>query len=332
MPLTHAERQKQYQEKQKEKYGENAVKEKESRRRKGKRQQNIELNREKDRIRKQRSRLNKAGKTVAISPAYKAVSTLSKAIKKAQSALPKSPQKRATVVKKLSMEAGCWEVAYPQKQEGPTSLSEHLKATVTEFYVRDEISRQATSKRDSIVVYENNIKKTMQKWHLSMNISKVYQMFKQENPDKKIGKSKFVSLQPGHVLLSSQLPRNVCVCWQHQNVALILESLHKFVETFPLYSHVLPQTLVCNSDSDFCWNNICQSCEDAQLFKGLYNLNSNDLDKHVEWYQWEKVPGPNGKEYLEKTLKKGSASVSLSVVLPVYYHAITVGVITTKCH
>ena len=29
----------------------------------------------------------------------------------------------------------------------------------------------------------------------------------------------------------------------------------------------------------------------------------------MEWYQWEKVPGPNGKEYLEKTLKKGSASV-----------------------
>ena len=244
------------------------------------------------------------------SPAYKAVSTLSKAVKKAQSAPPKSPQKRATIVKKLSMEAGCLEVAYPQKQEGPTSLPEHLKAAVTEFYVRDDISRQAPGKRDSIVVHENNVKKTMQKRHLSMNISEVYWMFKQENPDKKIRKSKFASLQPGHVLLSSQMPRNVCVCRQHQNMALILEALHKFDETFPLYSHVLPQTLVCNSKSDFCWNNICESCKDAQLFRVLYNLNGNDLDKHVEWYQWEKVPGPNGKEYLEKTLKKGSASVS----------------------
>ena len=103
MPLIHAERQKRYREKQKEeKYGENAVKEKESRRRKEKRQQNIELNREKDRIKKQRSRLNKAGKIVTTSPAYRAVSTLSKAVKKAQSALPKSPRKRATLVKKLS--------------------------------------------------------------------------------------------------------------------------------------------------------------------------------------------------------------------------------------
>ena len=95
-------------------------------------------------------------------------------------------------------------------------------------------------------------------------------------------------------------------------MALILEVLHKFDETFPLYSHVLPQTLVCNSKSDFCWNNICESCKDAQLFRVLYNLNGNDLDKHVEWYQWEKVPGPNRKEYLEKTLKKGSASVLYS--------------------
>ena len=80
-------------------------------------------------------------------------------------------------------------------------MSEHLKTTVTEFYVRDDISRQAPGKRDSIVVCGNNVKKTMQKQHLSMSISEVNQMSKQENPDKKIGKSKFASLRPGHVLL-----------------------------------------------------------------------------------------------------------------------------------
>ena len=78
----YAERQKQYREKQKEKYRENVVKEKESRRRKEKRQPNIELNQEKDRIRKQWSWLNEAVKTVTTSPAYKAVSTLSKAVKR----------------------------------------------------------------------------------------------------------------------------------------------------------------------------------------------------------------------------------------------------------
>ena len=44
MSLTHAEQQKRYREKQKEKYGENAIKEKESKRRIEKRLQTIELN------------------------------------------------------------------------------------------------------------------------------------------------------------------------------------------------------------------------------------------------------------------------------------------------
>ena len=43
---------------------------------------------------------------MATSLADRAVSTLSKAIKNAQSALPKSPRKTATIVKKLYMEAG----------------------------------------------------------------------------------------------------------------------------------------------------------------------------------------------------------------------------------
>ena len=73
---------------------------------------------------------------------------------------------------------------------------------------------------------------------------------------------------------------------------------------------MLPQTLICNSsNSDFCWNNIFKSCKDALLFKGLYNLNDHDHDKPAEWYQWEKVPRPNTKDYVEKTLKKGKASV-----------------------
>ena len=55
---------------------------------------------------KQRSQPNKSRKTLATSIVYRTVSTLSKAIKNAQSALPKSPRKRPTMVKILSMEAG----------------------------------------------------------------------------------------------------------------------------------------------------------------------------------------------------------------------------------
>ena len=111
-------------------------------------------------------------------------------------------------------------------------------------------------------------------------------MFKQ-NPDKKIRKSKFASLRPGQVLSSSQMSRNVCVCRQHQNMALILHALHKFDETFPLYSHVLPQTLVCNSDIDFCCSNICESCKDAQLSDSLQgHCTAPSLPSIKTWRVW----------------------------------------------
>ena len=61
------------------------------------------------------------------------------------------------------MDAGCLDVACPRKQEESTSLSEHLKAAVNEFYVRDDISRQVPGKRDSMVVRQDNVKKTMHK-------------------------------------------------------------------------------------------------------------------------------------------------------------------------
>ena len=286
MLLTHAERQKRYREKQKEKYGEKAVQEKESKRRNAKTLENIDLYREKDRLRKQKSR-QKAGKTTTC-PGYQSLSTLSKAVKKAKSALPNSPRKRAMMVKRLSSEAGCQEATFPLIKQGGTALSKELKAAVIEFYMRDDISRQAPGKRDTVAVRENNERKTMQKRHLSMNLSEVYQLFKQENHNKKIGNSKFSSLRPGHMQLSSQMPRNVCVYRHHQNMILILEALHKLDETFPVYSHELPQTLVSSDHSDFFWNNICENYKGALLFKSLYSLNYLDDDKNVEWYQWEK--------------------------------------------
>ena len=225
---------------------------------------------------------------------------LSKPVMKAKSALPNSPRKRATVVKRLSLEAGCQEATFPLTKQGGTALSKQLKAAVIEFYMRDDISRQAPGKRDTVVVRENNEKKTLQKRQLSMNLSEVYQLFKQENSDKKIGKSKFSSLRPGHMQLSSHMPRNVCVCRHHQNMILTLEALHKLDETFLVCSYELPQTLVCSDHSDFSWNNSCENCNDALLFKSLYSLNYLDDDKNVEWYQWEKFPGQMGRNILKR--------------------------------
>ena len=104
MPQTHAERQKKYRERQLQKYGKEAIKKKNQKGGK-KKEANIKLVQQKDRVRRQRSRQNVIKKLLSSdSPAYKSTCSLGKAVKKAQSALPNSPRKRAVAVKKLSLQ------------------------------------------------------------------------------------------------------------------------------------------------------------------------------------------------------------------------------------
>ena len=109
----------------------------------------------------------------------------------------------------------------------------------------------------------------MQKRHLSVNISEARALFKDEHPEESVGKPKFASLHPAHVLLSSQMPRNVRACQHHQNIIIIFEALHKFDCRFPLYSYELPLCLVCNEANDICWNNMCVKCKGAVEFREI---------------------------------------------------------------
>jgi hypothetical protein len=51
----------------------------------------------------------------------------------------------------------------------------------------------------------------------------VYALFTDANPTIKIRKNKFAELRPKHVLLSSQLPRNVCLCKYHENIIMAVK-------------------------------------------------------------------------------------------------------------
>ena len=118
--------------------------------------------------------------------------------------------------------------ASPEKKPDHTALDTSTVLLVKKLYQHDDISRQAPGKRDTIVVRSNKEKQTIQKRHLSMNVSEAYALFREERPKESVGKSKFASLHSPHVLLSSLMPRNVCTCQQYQNLLLILVALHKF--------------------------------------------------------------------------------------------------------
>jgi hypothetical protein len=50
-----------------------------------------------------------------------------------------------------------------------------------------------------------------------MSVREAHQVFSRENPELKIGKSKFAGFRPSYVLPLDETPRNVCVCTIHAN-------------------------------------------------------------------------------------------------------------------
>lgn len=97
------------------------------------------------------------------------------------------------------------------------------------FYLRDDISRHAPGKKDTIIIHEKGQKKTHQMRHLTMSVLEAFRVFKEENPDVILGKSKFAALRPREVFIKSETPHNVCLCKYHENTQLMLNSVHKHI-------------------------------------------------------------------------------------------------------
>ena len=164
------------------------------------------------------------------------------------------------------------------------------------MYTRDDISRQAPGKRDTVVVTENSERKTFQKRHLSMTIMEAYQIFKNEYLHNSIGKSKFAQLRPKCVVYSSDLTQYVYTCIYHENFMLIIQALHRIDSIYPLYSHDLPNKFVCFQPNDDCWFSKCNQCKYALMFCKNYLLQKNSTLQQIRWYQWENAVNSAGKK------------------------------------
>lgn len=103
-----------------------------------------------------------------------------------------------------------------------------------------------------------------------------------------IGKSKFADLRPKHVLLSCQLPHNVCMCKYHENFILAVNSLHKVVPACPAYSSSYLDEIVCQSAKEDCWVMKCADCKDRlynRMQENVFNQEASTLS--CSWHVWK---------------------------------------------
>lgn len=105
------------------------------------------------------------------------------------------------------------------------SLEKETVTLVEQFYLSNDVSYVMPGIKDVINVKDKSGKRMkLQKHLLLLNLKEIYQLFKMQYPELKIGFTKFTTLKPRNcVLACSNGTHNVCVCPFHQNIKLMLE-------------------------------------------------------------------------------------------------------------
>lgn len=206
--------------------------------------------------------------------------------------------------RKLLKEEG---ILYKCKKRKGHTLSDEVIQKVKDFYYDDEISRVSSNKKDCISVPTKHGKRELITKRLILhNLKDVYLSFKEKNPTEKIGFTKFCELRPQEcVTVNSRGIHSVCVCTYHQNVKLMMQSIHLKLS----YQELLLK-LVCNVESEECMLYRCPKCPgELYLREFLLGLEYFETEETVTFKQWLQTD----RAFLETLVKSVDDFVDLLV-------------------
>ena len=208
---------------------------------------------------------------------------------------------KAKRAKQIQKENGIFSTPNPKPGR---RLPEATIVKVQEFYESDEVSRQMPGRKDSVSMLVNGVKKHVQKRLILLTEYEAFLLFKEKNPDVKLGFSKFAEARPKNIVLPGSAGTHVvCVCTYHQNPKMMIinsqiSSRKEFkrivgdvdgdcYEGEIKYQHLVAQIL-CSPPRAECWINTCKQCEDtATLETQLIDI-FNDLDiDEICYKQWQ---------------------------------------------
>ena len=248
---------------------------------------------------------------------FKSSQSLGKAVKRVQKSLPKQDKKKTQVLsqvvcalsprKRRAVLESC-DVAVKRRRSEESgrkirsdALAEEEIKLVENFFNRDDISRICPGKRDFLSVKTSEGRELRQKRLLLVNVNEAYELFKKEEPDLKIGRSKFASLRPRQVMPMSLHDQEVCMCKYHENINMILDGLKNILPEVPKYSEDLLIQTVCSLNQAKCMDRECQACGIAKPLDELFE----DIDDNTatSYFQWETCEdGRVRKQKIEGTI------------------------------
>lgn len=144
----------------------------------------------------------------------------------------------------------------------PTSkgrrISPDEQTKVKAFFESDEVSRMCPGKKDCLTVRdENGLKIKAQKRLMLGNLRELYNLYKADDNNPKLGFSTFAALRPKQcVLAGSSGTHSVCICTYHQNPTLLISALDlPGLTVDDLLDHA-----VCCVDNRDCMMQCCDDC------------------------------------------------------------------------
>ena len=187
------------------------------------------------------------------------------------------------------------------RKEHCNKLSVQDVSTITQFYLRTDVSWTSPNVNDRITIRQDGEKLKVSRRLLNYKISEAYFLFKQEFPNVKVGLSKFAELRPQQVkLVGSKNSHDSCYCVGCRNPELLILTTivgedNGFTALFgENYSgQVTPlefsKLIVCPKKHEDCYiSNTCDSCKDRAetLKENMLAIFESLSVEEVNFEQW----------------------------------------------
>lgn len=173
-----------------------------------------------------------------------------------------------------------------EDEHGSTNQIDEDKQTIEDFYNSDDISTETAGRKATLLKHSDL---PISKRFMIITIEEAYEIFKATYPKKLISRSKFYKCRPKHIVQSSKLPHNMCVCQYHANFSFLLEASNKIIKSIPSnFGHFLKK-VCCDEANEVCMRNECDECV-VEIVDSLVPLNEiNRLEDSVEWKIWRMI-------------------------------------------
>lgn len=212
-----------------------------------------------------------------------------KLLKRARKVLTGTKQQNVEILKSL-MSENISDVTLTTLNSTSKKLPESTVKKVIDFFLNDEISRASPNGFEYVTIKEDGQKKKISVRHLIYTVKESHGMFCKENPEVKIGLSKFFEIKPINVLSFSKMPHNVCCCQIHENIRCCLKTLKT---AHPIFSDLytdndMHKNFVCDKPTNACYANECEYCLNSWKLRELEEEIQNP-SQTVSWFKWVKT-------------------------------------------